>query len=175
MGRPKKASAEIASIEDAARVMRGLLISEVELEKLQGAMDLARAEATAKFEKPIDAEKAHISDLTRQLKTFYMANHKELEKDGNKSVRLAFGILGRRLGQPVLKPRNRSWTWAAIAIKLRSIYNTQYFNPQPPATVNKDLVRKELNEEQLAACGLKVDQDENFFVETDRTALGVEG
>ena len=40
--------------------------------------------------------------------------------------------------------------------------------------MDRELVRKELNDEQLAVCGLKVHQDENFFVETDRTTLGVD-
>jgi|GEM_PF-3560857 len=172
MGRPKKATAELTSIEDANRALHALLLAEVELEKQSGALDLARAAASAKFEKPIDAQRAAIADLTLQLQTYYMAHHKDLEKNGSKSIRLAFGVIGRRLGQPVLKPLNRAWTWGSIAVKLRSIYNARYFHPPAEPKPDKDLIRQELNEDQLAACGLKTEQDENFFVETDRSTIG---
>jgi len=65
--------------------------------------------------KPIDTHKAAIADLTLQLQTFYMANHKELERDGRKSVRLAYGVIGRRLGQPTLK-MSRLRKWPALCV-----------------------------------------------------------
>lgn len=170
MARPKKASATLESIEDANRALHALLIAEVELEKQQGAMDLERAAATTKYEKKIDEQRAAIADLTQQLQTWYMAHHKDLETDGLKSVKLAYGVIGRRIGNPTLKPLNRSWTWGAIGVKLRSIYNARFFKAQEPE-IDRGLVRAELTAEQLAAVGLKVEQEERFYVETDRSVL----
>lgn len=175
MARPKQASVELQSTEDANRALRALLLAEVELEKCTGALDLARAAATAQFEKPIDRHKSAISDLTLQLQIFYMAHHKDLEKDGAKSIRLAFGVIGRRLGRPALKPLNRSWTWASIGIKLRSVYHSRFFHAPDPPAVDREKTRQELNDEQLKECGLKVEQEETFFAETDRTTLGEAG
>lgn len=172
MARPKKTSVELASIEDANQAIRALLGAEVELEKQQGAMDLARAAATAKYEKAIDAQKTAIADLTLQLQNFYMARTGELEKAGRKSIQLAYGVIGRRLGQPVIKPLNRSWTWAAIAVQLRSIYRDRFFHPPAEPRPDKEKLRKDLTVDELHKVGLKVEQDENFFVETDRTTLG---
>ena len=42
MGRPRKASMQLTSIEDANRALHALLLSEVELEKQQGAMGYPR-------------------------------------------------------------------------------------------------------------------------------------
>ncbi|HWE50499.1 MAG TPA: host-nuclease inhibitor Gam family protein [Bryobacteraceae bacterium] len=172
MARPKKTSSEIASIEAAGHAVHRLLLAQIELEKYTGRLDLARAEATAKYEKEINAEKERIADLTLQLQNFYMANHEQLEPKGSKSLKLAHGTIGRRLGNPALKPLNRSWTWAAIAIKVRSIYSLRFFHPPAEPALDKEKVRTELNPDQLKTCGMFVDQDENFFVETDRSSLG---
>ena len=51
-----------------------MLQSTVELEKLQGAMDLARAAACSKFEKDIDRQKASIDDVAAQLQTWYLVD-----------------------------------------------------------------------------------------------------
>jgi phage host-nuclease inhibitor protein Gam len=171
LARPKKATAELASIEDANSALHALLMAEVELEKQQGAMDLARAKASADYEEPIDKQKARIADLTLQLQLWYMANYRTLEEGDLKSKKLHYGTVGRRLSHPALKPLTRAWTWAAIAVKIRSVYNARFFRAVDPE-IDKELIRAELTEEQLATVGLKVKQDEDFYAKTDRTALG---
>lgn len=171
MARPKKPTAELVSIEDANGALHALLLAEVELEKQQGAMDLARAKASADYEVPIDKQKARIGELKTQLQAWYMANFKTLEEGGLKSKKLHYGTVGRRLGNPALKPKTRAWTWSAIGVRLREVYNARFFRAVEPE-IDKGLVRAELNDEQLAAVGLKVEQHEDFYVETDRTALG---
>ena len=172
MARRRKASVELASLEDANRAIRELLQAEVELEKYQGALDLARASVTAKFEPSIDAAKSRVNDLTVQLQTWYMANLKDLEKGGKKSVQLAYGVVGRRLGNATLKPLNRAWTWASIAVKLQTLFGKKYFHEPAEPKPDKDRIKAELTPDQLKDCGLKVEQEENFFTETDRTKLG---
>jgi len=171
MGRPKKASATIDTVEQANAALHSLLCAQVELEKYVGAADLARAAATAKYETAIDGQRERIADLTLQLQTFYMANYKALETEGRKSVQLTYGVLGRRMGKPTLKPLNRSWTWAAVKVKLREAWAGKFFRAVEPE-VDKDLIKADLTAEQLRDVGLKVEQDEAFFVEVDRSKLG---
>jgi phage host-nuclease inhibitor protein Gam len=161
----------VSSINEANDALHALLLAEVELEKQQGAMDLARAAASSRFEGAINTQKERVADLKLQLQTWYMANFKDIDEAGQKSAKLHYGTVGRRLGNPTLKPLHRSWTWAGIAIKLRSVYNARFFREAEPE-IDKQMVRAELNAEQLAAVGLKVEQDEAFYVETDRTTLG---
>ena len=172
MARPRKASVELLTVDDANAAMRKLLQAEVELEKRQGALDLARAAATAKLEKSIDEAKAEVNDLVVQLQTWYMGNTKELEKAGKKSFQLTYGIVGRRLGQSALKPLNRAWTWESIAVKLRTIYKSKFFHEPAAPKVDKDLVKATLSDDELTECGLKVEQDETFYAEPDRAKLG---
>lgn len=175
MARPRKGSAELTTSEDANLALRALLEAQVELEKLQGALDLARAEATARFEKRIDEWKAKAGDLEVQLQNWYMANAKELEKGGKRSVQLHYGVIGRRLGAPALKVLNRAWTWTSILVRLKSLYGDRFLHKPPEPKIDRDLIKKELTADELAECGLKVEQEENFYAEPDRARLAEMG
>lgn len=172
MARPRKASVELNSLDDANRAMRELLEQQIELEKQQGSLDYERAAVTAKYERPIDHLKGRINDLTIQLQTWYMANVKELEKGGKKSMQLNYGMLGRRLGQPTLKPLNRAWTWTAIAVKLRTVFGQEYFHEPVELKIDKDRAKSKLSGAELRDCGLKIAQEETFYAEPDRAKLG---
>jgi hypothetical protein len=100
-----------------------------------------------------------------------MGNTKELEKGGKKSFQLTYGIVGRRLGQSALKPLNRAWTWESIAVKLRTLYKSKFFHEPTAPKVDKDLVKANLTPDELKECGLKVEQEESFYAETDRAKL----
>lgn len=169
-GRPKAASAELLTEAQANEALRQLLQVTVELEKQQGQLDLARASATTKFEGGIDKQKTLIADLETQLQTWFLAYGNP--EAGRKSVALAYGVIGQRTGQPVLKPLNRAWTWKAIGTKLQSVYGARFFHKPKGPEPDKDLLRAELDVEQLKAVGLKVEQEERFYVELDRSSLG---
>jgi phage host-nuclease inhibitor protein Gam len=171
VARTKAPSAQIESIEQANAVMLDLLKAEVELGKETGAMDLARAEASARFELPIEKLKVRIGDLTAQLQAWYMANAGELERDGRRSVQMLYGVLGQRKGNPTLKPLNRAWTWAAIGVKLRSLYAGRYFQPAPEPAIDREKVRTELTTDELKNVGLKVEQEVRFYVEPDHSKV----
>jgi phage host-nuclease inhibitor protein Gam len=170
MARPRKTTREIESLAEAQDALRDLLGAEIELEKYASAADLARAAAASKYEADIDRAKARIADITLQLQNFYMGHTKELEKDGRKSVQLLYGVIGRRVTPPALKPLNRAWTWKAIGVALREAYRGRFFRQAEPE-IDKDLVKAQLSEDELKAVGLKVEQEDKFYVETDRSTL----
>jgi phage host-nuclease inhibitor protein Gam len=170
-GRPKKPTRELLTREDANGAIRDLLLATVELEKQQGALDLARAQATSEFEAVIDRYKSTIADIETQLAAWFVVHEAELTGGKRKSVELAYGVIGQRLGNPALVPLNRSWSWASITTKLKITYGVRFFADPPPPQPDKDLIRAELDADQLKACGLKVEQKERFFVELDRSSL----
>lgn len=171
MARPKKTTARVSSLDEANAALRALLSAEIELEKLSGAVDLARASATAKYEGDIDAAKTRIADLNLQLQNWYVANSAELETNGRKSIQLLYGVIGRRKGNPALKPLNRTWNWQAVGVKLRSLFGTLYFHALAEPAIDRERVRTSLTVDQLKACGLKVENEERFFIETDRKSI----
>jgi len=173
MARPKKITRQIQSVEEANAAMKALILAEVELEKVRGAMDLARAAATAQYEGQMDAAKVKYSDLFEALQGWYMGNHKALEMPGRKSVDMLYGVLGRRKGNQTLKLLNRSWTWGAVAVCLRQKFSDTFFHEPKPPEIDKERVREDLTEDQLKAVGLKVEQEERFYAELDRLKAGV--
>ena len=171
MARPKKFTRSIQTVEEANAALSDLLVWQLEKERQQGAMDLARAAATARFEAPIDKAKAEIADLEGSLQVWYMANKEKLEKDGRKSVRLLTGVVGRRRGNKTLTLLNRAWTWTASLVLLRQLDRDDIWHDYKPRELDREAVVQKLTPEELAKAGLKVEQEERFFAEPDRSQV----
>ena len=167
MARPKKASVVLGSIEECTRAMSGLLVAITDLETLTAERDLAVAAASQRFEAGMDDAKLRRDDLSAALRTYYMAHVDEIETDGRRSIQLANGVMGRRLSPPALKLANRSWTWAAVLIRLRAKFGARFLRTRDPE-IDKDLVKAELAIEELRALGLKLEQDETWYAEPSR-------
>lgn len=174
VARPKKASGELGSIADCDAAMHQLLLRTLSREELIVARDRQVAAAQKIFESDIDSATAAIADLTAQLQQYYVTHIDECEKDGRKSVQLAYGVMGTRLSPPALKLLNKSWTWAAVLAKLREVMGDHFVRQRDPE-VDKDAVKQEIAAEQLRDFGLKLTQDETFYAEPQRPANGVNG
>ena len=167
MGRPKKASIELGSIDDCTRAMGELLVAVTDLEILTAESDLARAAASQKFESRMDDARARKADLEMALRNYYYAHLAEVEQGGVKHKVLANGVMGRRDNPPKLALKNRSWSWASVLIVLKEKFGDRFLRTRDPE-VDKDLVKAELPAAELGAYGLKLDQDETFYAEPSR-------
>jgi hypothetical protein len=85
-----------------------------------------------------------------------------------KSIDLTYGVIGERTSPPALVPINRKWSWRAIGAKLMGTHGADYFLPAGDPKPDKDKIRASLTEDQLRNCGLKIDHEENFFIDLDR-------
>lgn len=173
MGRPRKASAVLRTSEECNDAMRRLGLAQIEREKWQGALDLAISEAKKKYEARIAAAEAQAKDLEMQLQQWYLGHVEEYERDGRRSVALLYGVMGRRTSPPALKLLNKSWTWAAVLAKLRDKFGGKFLRLREPE-VDKDQVKQELAPERLREFGLRLEQEEVFYAEPDRTKLTAE-
>lgn len=169
MGRPRKAKGELVSLAECNVAMGRLLTAQVAREVRIAARDGQIAEAMQEHERAIEELTEEAKDFELQLQNFYMAHVEELEKDGRKSVGLANGVMGRRKGPAALKLLNRAWTWAAVLAKLQSAFKdkfVRFFYPE----VDKEKVKSDLAEEEMAKFGLKLHQEDKFYVEPFRPA-----
>lgn len=85
----------------------------------------------------------------------------------NKSVEMVHAVVGFRTGTPMLKTLS-GWTWAKVKTWLEQNRNGY---TRSDVVVNKELIladRKLLGEAGLRQMGVKVAQDESFFVEPKR-------
>ena len=167
MARPRKVSRTLESLEECNEVMRKLLIAQVDLERTTAERDGAIAAIMQLHEKRIQSLKVKSADLELQLKNYYMTHLKGVEKNGQRSIQLANGVMGRRKGNPALALLNRSWTWHAVLVQLREEYGDAYIKLADPV-VDKDKVKTDLSDEDLEEVGLKKKQAERFFAEPFR-------
>jgi phage host-nuclease inhibitor protein Gam len=172
MARPRKPNGKLDSIAECEEAMRELRESVIKQERWVAMRDLGIAQITEQYLPGIAAEIALRADLELQLQNYYMAHLDELEVDGKKSVQLTHGVMGRRLGSPALKVLNKSWTWESILTRLREVYGARFIR-KPEPEVDKVAIKKaNLPADDLKACGLKIQQDEDFYAEPERAPTG---
>ena len=167
MARSRKLTLTLASLEECTRSMGDLLKAQLELEKLTAERDMQIAEASARFEPGIEMWKKYAAEQNDALQHYYLTHRDELEKGGRKSVQLANGIMGCRLGSGRLAPISKMWAWKTIKAKLQSLWPGKYVL-QPEVEIDKDLVKAEFTPDMLAKCGMQIKKDETFYAEPAR-------
>lgn len=169
MARPRKPKGVLDSIDECQEAMRCLKLATIERERLEAARDKKVAATTELFAADIAEQVTLQADLELQLRNYYMAHLEELEKDGKRSVQLTHGVLGRRLGNPVLKLLNKSWTWDSVRAKLQGTFGSKFMRQAEPEVDKAGIKKAGLDANQLKAAGLKIEQGEDFYAEPDRT------
>lgn len=113
--------------------------------------------------------------LTDQLRAWSEAHPDQFPK-GRKSLDLVSGVLGFRTGTPKLALLSRAWNWDKVLAQLKQMANRFVRTKEE---VDKEAILAEhagFTDKQAAAdllklWGVKVTQDESFFIEPRLTAL----
>lgn len=82
-----------------------------------------------------------------------------------KSAASNLGIFGFRTGNPKLGLLNRKWKWTDVLNALRATGSVELIRTKEEP--DKDALKK-LPDHELARIGLRIDQDEVFFIEPNR-------
>lgn len=99
---------------------------------------------------------------TAKCQAWAEANDAEFGK--LKSIKFPSGIIGFRTGTPKLKLLNRSWTWEKV-LEAVQLWLPNFIRSKPE--VDKEAIIAQANDlaEFLPKCGVKVAQDEGFYIE----------
>jgi len=116
---------------------------------------------------------ATVKDLTNQLCAWAEANPGEFPKD-RKSIVMQSGTLGFRTGTPKLALLNKKWNWkTALAAVQQWLPNFIRNAPE----IDKEAILAQRDEpiiaDAITRCGMKIDQDESFYVEPALSELPV--
>ena len=135
--------------------------------KLQGINAAMDAEITKIRERNADGDRQVPAAKGRRPRGDADVRHREpgrafLQK---KSMETAHGVLGFRTGTPKLKTR-KGFTWAAV-LELLKEFNPAYVRTSEEVAKDKLLADRENEDmpELMQKVGIKVEQDETFFVE----------
>ncbi len=160
--------AELTSLPDVEKAMQRLLTCTLRHERLTAERDQEIARICAHRNPAIATALAARIDLEWQIEKF-TRNHPEAMSPGLRSVQLAGGVIGTRVGAGALALLDDTWSWEKAVAKAKELWNWRYFHPAKPREINKAALKK-LTGEQLAEAGLRIDREPVFFYELDRPA-----
>lgn len=164
----KSLTLKLTTRDEAEERMRELALAANLRITLLADMDAQILAIKEQYEADLAAQDKAIQAAADDLEAWALANPDEFGK--KKSIEMLSGILGFRTGTPKLSPLNKTWTWARITEAV-CLMLPAFVRSKPE--VDKEAILGQRDEEAIRAvlplCGLRVVQDEGFFVEPKLT------
>lgn len=135
----------------------------VEVRNLEAQRDAKIQAVQEGFNGDILEIKDKIKGLLAQCETYALANRSSLLTEGKKSSETSLCRFGFRVGNPTLALLNRKWKWATVIDALNAKGLSLYVKTKE--SVDKDALKAQLNDEELAGVGCRIKQAEDFWVE----------
>jgi phage host-nuclease inhibitor protein Gam len=155
----------IASRDEAEAVMNALACTANNQRKFIARRDAEVLAINSKYEANISECAEDLKIKTDALRAWAEGNPDQFPK-GRKSIQFVSGTLGFRTGTPKLALLNRSWNWEKA---LQAVYQWLPAFIRETPEIDKEALLAQRDEqiivETLPKVGLKVIQDESFFIE----------
>lgn len=150
----------------AAEAELGVLAAHTaERDRLVAKLEAELTAVRQRYEDKIEAEQAIVDAATDRLQAWAEANTGEFAE--RKSLDLLHGTLGFRTGNPALKTL-AGWTWDRVKEKLLAGPLATYVRTKTEPDkegIHGAYQRGELSDAGLREIGLRIVQDEAFFIE----------
>lgn len=158
---------------DAEAALNEIALTTINRNKALLAMDAEITAARERHEATINACNKALEEKTELIRVWAEANPAEF--NGLKSLDLVHAVIGWRTGQPTLKTL-AGWTWDRVLEKLKSIKNPHWglLYIRTKEEVNKQGIindRDTIGPDNLKTIGVRIVQDEAFFIEPKLTDL----
>jgi len=163
-----KPEADIATRAEFETVLDNIANAQLERDALVLERDNELLQIREEFDPKINAMNDRMNALLLRAERF-AAIHRDELFGKLKSSATALTTYGFRLGNPILKLLNRKWSWEQVleALKAKSLVQFVIAKETP----DKDAMKTQLDDAQLAEVGCRIDQAEAFFVEPKRDAI----
>lgn len=161
---------QIVSRDDAEAIVGEIALATINQIRTTARMDAEIAAVRKRYEGNLSVIAADLKAKTETLHAWAEANPQEFGK--KKSVEFTQGTIGFRTGTPRLALLNRKWNWESVLAGLQQLLPAFVrFKPE----VDKEALLAQRDEEiirtMLPRFGMKVVQDEGFFVEPKLTEV----
>lgn len=160
---------KFASVADLSYALVHIAEKENFIEKKRAALNEKVANLTKKFEEDTQEAQEEINLLKEDL-TQYCEKNKKTIFEKEKSLSFSHGSIGYRTGPSKLAFLNSKYDTESVLVHLRKFFNDVYVRIKEEIDKPKILSAyksNELNDEKLARVGLKVEQEETFFIKTN--------
>ncbi len=148
-------------VEDRLGAIRMLKLAE---QKILNDKQEAIARIEAQCAEPLGEIAESVKRATLDLQAWAEANPAEFSK--RKSIEFTHGTIGFRTGTPKLELLSRKFTWKRVLENVQTLL-PNFIRDKPE--IDKEALLAQRDEESvkwaIAGCGMKVVQDESFFVE----------
>jgi len=136
---------------------------QVALRILEGKRDKDIQRARDAHAEQIESTSAELKGLAVLAEKYADEHRGEICPPGRKSNESALAVFGFRLGNPTLKTLNKRWTWESVIEAVRSRFAGRFIRTKEE--LDKDALKAQLTDEQLASVGCRIEQREDFFIE----------
>lgn len=118
----------------------------------------------------LDLADSELQAKTQAIRDWALANSAEFAK--RKSITFGLGTIGFRTGQPKLGLLNRAWNWKKALAAVQQ-WLPAFIRDQPEIDAEALIAQRDqaIIADTLPKCGLKVDQDESFYVDPNLTEI----
>ena len=147
-----------------------LAAATIQRQALTAKMDAQLANIRTLYEPDLALLADRLDDLTQAAHLWAQANPEEFAK--RKSIEFTQGTLGFRTCPPKLKPLSK-WTWAKILEQMQRIASWNHYL-RTLQEVDKEAIladRAILAPSTLASAGLRIVQDEEFYIDPKLTPV----
>lgn len=153
----------LRSLAEAESALARLREVTIHRDQTQLILERRRKELDEEYGAQITEDQQEIDALAEQLRVW--ADASPAVFGTKKSLELMHGVIGWRVGNPTLKTRT-GWTWDRV---LEALRDAGFFNwVRTKSEVDKQAIlanREHITEETMRLIGVRVVQDEPFFIE----------
>lgn len=156
------------NIADFCREIDRIALLQHDLDELMLAKSAAEQVLLDIHEPAIIGARKELDAAVKLCERYATIKREELLPKGRKSAETIQAIYGFRLGQPTLKPISKM-TWGGVVEMLKSTRRRAFLRVKYEPV--KDSIIAKIKPNKLAKIGLKLVQDESFFVKSKATEL----
>lgn len=153
-----------ATLDEVEGLVNDLALTVNNHRRIAARMDAAVLKVKVEFAMALTQCATAENEITERLHAWAMANPREFEK--RKSVVLPSGTIGFRTGMPKLALLSRKWNWKK-ALEAVQQYLPAFIRGKPEIDEAAIIGQRDDATLKMALpmCGIKVAQDESFYVE----------
>ncbi len=154
----------LSSRSEFVRCVDDLARTTVALRKLEARRDEQIQKIRAEWEPSVREAAARCESSTLLVEKYAEEHREEVLPGKLKSGETALAVFGFRLGNPTLKLLKRGCSWEGVVAALKLLGLSQFIRViEEP---DKDGIKNaNLPKEQLDQLGVRIDQNESFYVE----------
>jgi phage host-nuclease inhibitor protein Gam len=150
-------------------------VNEAMIAKKEAQMNEQMQKLKERFNEETKDARAKIKVMSEEIEIFCIQNKADFEKKRTRT--LTHGVIGFRTATPKVALLNRKYNWKTVLELVKKVFVGKYVRSKEEVDKEKllsDVSQNILTDEQLAAVGMKVDQDEKFMYEIDWEEIKIE-